>query len=116
MQHSWHYYFMAILYIVAGLLHFVKPKMYVSIMPSYIPYQRSLVYLSGIAEIVFGLLLFTTFKEIGLWGIILMLIAFIPVHIYMLKDKKFEKVAPRWVLIARIPLQFGLMFWAYWYL
>jgi len=116
-MNNWHYYLMAGIYIVAGILHFVRPRSYVSIMPSYIPYQKEMVYLSGIAEIVFGvMLLFTTLKDYALWGIILMLIAFIPVHIYMLKDKKFEKVAPRWVLILRVPLQFALMFWAYTYL
>ena len=81
---------MAGIYIVAGILHFVRPRSYVSIIPSYIPYQKEMVYLSGIAEIVFGAMLFTTLKDYALWGIILMLIAFIPVHIYMLKDKKFE--------------------------
>ena len=110
-MNNWHYYLMAGIYIVAGILHFVRPRSYVSIMPSYIPYQKEMVYLSGIAEIVFGAMLFTTLKDYALWGIILMLIAFIPVHIYM-----FEKVAPRWVLILRVPLQFALMFWAYTYL
>ncbi|MCF8715990.1 hypothetical protein JM658_14225 [Joostella atrarenae] len=113
---NWHYYLMAVLYIIAGILHFISPRKYLSIMPPYIPYKKEMVYLSGVAEILFGVLLFTTLKDYAIWGIILMLIAFIPVHIYMLKEKKFEKVAPRWVLIIRVPLQFALMFWAYSYL
>ncbi|MEL4308007.1 DoxX family protein [Joostella sp. CR20] len=113
---NWHFYFMATVYIIAGILHFVKPKMYISIVPPYFTNKKGIVYLSGLVEIALGVLLFTSFKTLALWGIIAMLIAFIPVHIYMLNDKKFEKVAPRWVLVLRVPFQFLLMFWAYAYL
>ncbi|WP_335966156.1 MauE/DoxX family redox-associated membrane protein [Galbibacter sp. PAP.153] len=116
MLHPWHFYLMAVIYIITGTLHFVKPNTYVSIMPLYIPYKKVMVYVSGLAEILLGILLFTNLKNIALWGIIIMLLAFIPVHIYMLQDKKFEKVAPKWMLILRVPLQFALMFWAYWYI
>jgi len=40
---------------------------------------------------------------------------FFLVHFYMLTGKKAAAGIPRWVLILRIPLQFGLIYWAYWY-
>ncbi|MDZ7899746.1 MAG: DoxX family protein [Arcicella sp.] len=109
-------YFMAFLYIVAGVYHFVKPKFYLYMMPSYIPAHKLMVSLSGVAEIIFGvMLLFPQTRSVGAWGIILMLISFFTVHIYMLTDEaKFYKIPKifRWI---RIPLQFLLIWWAYSY-
>lgn len=86
------------------------------IMPNYLPYPKTLVYLSGIVEIVLGIALcFETTRTLATFGIILMLAAFLPVHFYMLTDKKAAMGLPKWVLILRIPLQFGLMYWAYTY-
>ncbi len=50
-------YFMAFLYIAAGVYHFVKPKFYLYMMPPYIPAHKLMVSLSGMAEIVFGIML-----------------------------------------------------------
>ena len=44
-------YLMAPAYIVAGVLHFVVPELYVQIVPPVFPVALALVYLSGIAEI-----------------------------------------------------------------
>ncbi|MEO0333863.1 MAG: MauE/DoxX family redox-associated membrane protein [Bacteroidota bacterium] len=106
-------YAMAGLYIVAGLFHFVKPKMYKAIIPPYLPNPRALVLISGFFEIAFGLgLLFEETRSWSAWGIILMLLTFLPAHIYMLCSEKFERI-PRWALWLRIPLQFVLIYWAY---
>lgn len=37
-------------------------------------------------------------------------------HFYMLQGEKEAAGVPKWILVLRIPLQFGLMYWAYWYL
>ena len=69
-------YFMALLYVLAGVLHFLKPEFYLAIMPRYLPYHLELVYLSGLCEIICGLLLF--FKQtqsLGAWLTIALLIA-----------------------------------------
>ncbi|MEQ9442110.1 MAG: DoxX family protein [Cyclobacteriaceae bacterium] len=106
-------YIMAGVYVLAGLLHFIRPKMYVGIIPPYLPYPRALVFISGFFEIGFGIgLLFETTRSVSAWGIILMLLAFLSVHIYMLQAEKFQKL-PTWILWIRLPLQFVLMYWAY---
>jgi uncharacterized membrane protein len=117
MSSIWHLYIMALMYIIAGVMHFVKPKMYMRIMPSYLPNHKLLVHLSGIAEIVLGLALCVpVLKAIAIYGIIAMLIVFLLVHFYMLSGEKASAGIPKWILILRIPLQFGLMYWAWWYL
>lgn len=75
---------MALLYIVAGLLHFIKPKMYLKIMPPYLPAHLPLVYLSGVAEILLGIgLLIPALQVYAAWGVILLLIAVFPANVYM---------------------------------
>jgi len=87
------------------------------IMPAYLPYHKELVYLSGAAEIVLATALcIPETKTLAIAGIILMLIVFLLVHFYMLRGEKEGAGIPRWILLLRIPLQFGLMYWAYWYL
>lgn len=102
--------------ILAGLMHFIKPKVYLRIMPRYLPNHKFLVYASGIAEISLGLALcIPKLKTFAVYGIIAMLTVFLLVHFYMLSNKKASAGLPKWVLILRIPLQFGLMYWAWWY-
>ncbi len=117
MNSPWHLYLMAGMYILAGINHFIKPKMYMRIMPRYLPNPKPLVILSGIAEILLGIgLCFESTKAVSIYGIIAMLIVFLLVHFYMLSGEKASAGIPKWILILRIPLQFGLMYWAWWYL
>ncbi len=112
----WHLYVMAGMYILAGIVHFIKPKMYMRIMPRYLPYHKFFVFLSGAVEIVLGIgLCFDVTRRLSIFGIILMLAAFLPVHFYMLSNEKAAAGLPKWALILRIPLQFALMYWAYSY-
>ena len=117
MIYPWHLYLMAAIYIFSGMMHFIKPKTYLRIMPRYLPNPKLLVSLSGIAEIILGVgLCFPATKNVAIYGIIAMLIVFLPVHFYMLSSKKAGAGIPQWLLLLRLPLQLGLMYWAYWYL
>ncbi len=117
MNNPWHLYVMAGMYVVAGIMHFVKPKIYMRIMPPYLPNHKLLVSASGWAEILLGIgLCFTLSKVFAIYGIIAMLIVFLLVHVYMLSGEKASAGIPKWILILRIPLQFGLIYWAFNYL
>ena len=117
MIYPFHLYLMAVMYIFAGLMHFIKPKVYLRIMPNYLPNHKMLVFSSGLAEIVLGIgLCFSETKNLAIYGIIAMLAVFLMVHFYMLSSEKASAGIPKWVLILRIPLQFGLIYWAYAYL
>ena len=110
-------YIMAVLYIIAGIMHFIKPKMYMRIMPKYLPNHKALVLWSGAVEIVFGIgLFFAEFRDLALVGIIAMLFVFLLVHVFMLTNKESSTKIPKWILILRVPLQFVLMYWAWVYL
>jgi uncharacterized membrane protein len=107
-------YLMSGLYVLAGILHFVKPKMYIRIIPPYLPYPRILNYLAGAFEILLGIgLLFEQTRSVAAFGLILLLLAVFPANIYMYQHG--AKNIPKWVLFLRLPLQFVLIAWAYLY-
>lgn len=113
---SWHLFLLSGIFVLAGIFHFLKPKAFMRIMPLYIPYHRQLVYLSGLTEITAGIgLLFIATKSLAAWGIVTMLILFFPVHIHMLVNQKAGLGLPKTILVLRLLLQFGLIYWAYLY-
>ncbi|MCW8982387.1 MULTISPECIES: MauE/DoxX family redox-associated membrane protein [Altibacter] len=112
----WHQYLLGFLLLIAGFNHFRSPKIYERIMPPYLPATSTMVLVSGIAEMVLGLMLLNPDTQIyAAWGIIVMLLLFLSVHIHMLQNEKAALKLPKWVLWLRIPLQFVLMYWAYQY-
>ena len=105
-------------YIAAGMNHFRVPAFYIGIIPHYLPYPVILNTLAGICEIAFGLMLiFKPTRKISAWGIVLMLIAFLPVHIAMLgghTEVSGKSVTPL-LAWARLFLQPVLIAWAWWH-
>lgn len=105
-------------YIAAGINHFRIPAFYISIIPGYLPYPQILNTLAGLFEIAFGLMLiFAPTRKLAAWGIILILIAFLPVHINMLYGHTqigTTNVKPvlAW---ARLVFQPVLIMWAWWH-
>ncbi|SFB12114.1 DoxX family protein [Algoriphagus aquimarinus] len=79
-------YFMSALYILAGINHFISPEGYLRLIPEYFPAHELINILAGICEVAFGIaLLFPKTRGLASWGIILMLLAFIPAHIYFIQ-------------------------------
>jgi uncharacterized membrane protein len=79
-------YVLAMFYIVAGINHFVNPGFYFSLIPEYFVYLELINYLSGIAEVVLGIgLLFNQTRRISSYLIVLLLLAFIPSHVYFIQ-------------------------------
>lgn len=117
MNLPWHQYVMAAIYILAGINHFRVPKLYIKIIPPYLPKASLINKISGILEIIFGILLFfKSIAPIGAIGIIVLLIGFFATHFYMLNNEKASLGMPKWMLISRIFLQFFLIYWATLYL
>ena len=102
--------------IVAGLNHFRSADFYLRMMPPYLPWHLELVYISGIAEILLGILLLVRrTSAIAAWGIIALLIAVFPANLQMaLEPDQFPNI-PEMALWLRLPLQAVLIAWAYWY-
>ena len=111
---------MIAVYLAAGINHFVMPEFYYPLIPDYLGNKATLNILSGIAEIAgaVGLMIPAT-RKWAAYGIVAMLIAFLPTHIYMITDA--DKVAfdgktlPVWVALVRLlvihPILIG---WAWW--
>ena len=107
-------------YLAAGINHFRSPGSYLHIIPGYLPYPVLLNILSGALEILFALLLIWPKKrKLGAWGIIALLILFIPVHVQMVIDAPFLlgtlTVSPLIAWIRLVVLQPLLIAWAWWH-
>ncbi|RYY70954.1 MAG: hypothetical protein EOO13_04795 [Chitinophagaceae bacterium] len=114
-------YVMFALYLLAGINHFRKPESYYAIIPDWIGNVVLINTAAGIAEILLAcLLLFKVTRKWACYGIILMLLAFIPSHIYMLQIGFCREIAgqircaPAWALWIRLlVLQPLLIGWAW---
>ncbi len=107
---------MAAFYVFSGFNHFRDPAFYLNIMPPYLPAHAAAVVWSGVAEVCLGLLLlWPRGQRPAAWGIMAMLIAFLPVHVHMLVNSHLYPEAPVLVLWLRFPMQALLLAWAYWY-
>src|SRR5579875_2496278 len=80
-----------IFYLIAGINHFIHPNGYTQIIPHRLPEPAALNLLAGAAEIISGLLLlYKPTHKAGRILIILMLTAFLPVHIDMIVHAPLE--------------------------
>ncbi len=105
---------MSLLYILAGVNHFSNPEWYLKIMPTYVPYHLPLVYISGVAEFILGVLLLSqATRKLSGYSIILLLIAIYPANIQMMLDYYRSGNPYLWIAILRLPLQFILIWWAW---
>ena len=109
-------------FIIAGVLHFIVPELYVQIIPPFFPVPLVLVYLSGLAEIAVGIgLLIPRTRQPAAWATVVLLVAIFPANIYMATHGVVIDGMPgggdpselvRW---GRLPLQGLLILWALWY-
>lgn len=107
-------------YALAGINHFRSPQGYYHIMPPYLRWPVTLNILAGMFEILFALLLiFRRTRPFAALGIILMLLAFVSVHIYMVQQAPMKMgditVTPLIAWLRLVVLQPLLIAWAGWY-
>ena len=107
---------LALFMVAAGVNHFLKPRVYMHIMPPYLPRPRELVLISGMAEVLLGvLLLVPRTTQLAAWGLVALFVAVFPANLYMAQHpERFRKI-PRALLWLRLPLQGVLILWALWY-
>ena len=106
----------AAIFVFSGVNHFARPELFLQIMPPYLPLQRELVYLSGVAEIVLGvLLLIPRTSRLAAWGLIALLVAVFPANIFMAMNPELYPEVYPFVLWLRLPLQGVLIAWAWAY-
>lgn len=114
---EFHRYLIGSAFILAGILHFVKPDFFMKIMPDYLPWHKPLVLISGFFELAGGIgIMVSPLKTYAAWGLILLLLAVLPANVEMFRTYHHKRgFTPFvWALLFRLPLQFVLMWWIYW--
>ena len=109
---------LALCILAAGIAHFVVPEPFVKIVPNFLPYPLSLVYISGVFEILGAVGLLTPpVSRAAAWGLVALLIAVYPSNINMAVNHIHLNGIPNsfWFQAIRLPFQFVLVAWAYWY-
>ena len=109
---------MGLLYVIVGVKHFTNTDFFVAIVPPIINWKEEVVLVSGLIEVILGILLFfNQTRKLAAWGIILLLIAVFPANIYL-----YLSEIPREALsisknqaLFRIPFQIPLIIIAYWH-
>jgi len=107
----------SVFYVLAGVLHFVKPEPYLRIIPPYIPWHAAMVRISGAFEIWGGLgLLIPKTRRPAAWGLVALLIAVFPANIYMATHRIVAGAASVAPILTwgRLPFQLVLIWWVLW--
>jgi uncharacterized membrane protein len=107
---------LALFFVAAGINHFRATGFYLRMMPPAVPFHLAMVQISGVAEIVLGILLLVpATMVVAAWGLIALLIAVFPANLQMaLHPETFPEFTSR-ALWLRLPLQGVLIAWAWWY-
>lgn len=99
-------------FIFAGVMHFIRRQGFQAIVPNYLPFKKLIVWVSGIIEMIFGIIILikkpsNMTKRLLRW----FLIAVFPANIYMARNNipLNGKTLPKWALWGRLPLQFVMM-------
>lgn len=114
---------MGILLVVTGIAHFVLAKSFDSIVPTFLPGStRTWTYLSGVAELLIAVALFspltmkvggTSIRLIAAYAALFLFIAVFPANIKMAIDWRNRSWIGQAIAYGRLPLQFGLFYWAW---
>jgi uncharacterized membrane protein len=98
--------------ILGGMMHFINPEMYNPFIPDFLP--KDLVnYVTGILEISVGIgAIIPRYRSAGTLGILVLMLAFLPLHIIdVFKDN--PAIGSQQAALIRLPIQFVLIFWAW---
>ena len=111
-------YFMSIAYTYVGFRHFIDPNFFLAIMPNYLSMHLFFVYLTGIMEFVFGILLaFKKTRTFASYGIIVLLISVFPANLHLVESELSQSIldVTKQQTIIRLPFQGLFLFLAYWH-
>lgn len=107
--------FLVGIFTVSGVLHFVNPKPYVSIVPKPLPMKQELVMVSGAVELASAALLIAPqTRRLGGRLSTWLLLAVFPANVQMTVSA-FQKPSPGWyraATVLRLPLQAPMVAWA----
>ncbi len=111
-------YGLAFFMFVAGVNHFIHPLFYYPLIPDYLKHPELINFGAGVLEVIFALMLLSaTFRTYAAYGIILLLLLFVPSHIYFIQIGGCIPdglCTPQWVAWIRLLLIHPLLiYWAW---
>lgn len=111
-------YLMSIAYTYVGVRHFIDPNFFLAIMPNYLSMHLFFIYLTGLMEVVFGLLLaFRKTRKFASYGLIILLLIVFPANIHLVESELSQSIleVSKEQTIIRLPFQGLLLILAYWH-
>jgi uncharacterized membrane protein len=110
---------LAALFLFAGTVHLLNPRLFLPIMPPWIPFHVPCIVVSGICEWAGGVGLLIPDARIQFaagWGLLLLLLAVFPANLYMATAQIRIHGMPShpWMTWARLPLQPVIMLGVSW--
>ena len=94
----------------SGTLHLVRPEVFDALIPTFLPSPRAWTYVSGVAELaVAGAVALPRTRRRGGLAAAALLVAVFPGNLWMVVE---PGDVPRWIAVARLPLQVPLVLWA----
>jgi uncharacterized membrane protein len=109
---------MSIAYAYVGVRHFIDPDFFLAIMPNYLTFHLEFVYLSGLAEVILGLMLLSKkTRKTGAIGLIILLILVFPANIHLVQSELSQSIlgVTKNQSIYRLPFQGVFILIAYWH-
>ena len=110
---------LAALFVFTGTVHLVNPRLFLPIMPPWIPWPMGCIVVSGVLELLGGVGLLipnAAIRKLAGIGLILLLIAVFPANVYMAAAHiQVHGIPSRpWMAWARLPFQPLLMAAVWW--
>jgi uncharacterized membrane protein len=103
---------LGIFMIWGGVNHFLKPTFYVPFVPDFLPVREAFVALSGGVEILLGIAaLVPRLRPAAGWGIMVLMFAFLPVHVWDVFRSE-PAIGSHAAALIRLPIQFVFILWA----
>lgn len=89
----------------AGVQHFRTPILFLNFVPSFLPFKIAIIYISGLVELIVGVLLFIkNYQGIGAFILFVLMIIFLPIHIWDVFSAT-PAIGSHQAALIRLPLQ-----------
>lgn len=111
-------WFWTLLLAAAGIAHVAKPDFFLAYYPDYLPFPGAAVWATAWVEwLLAALIWLPRYRRMAWFSITLLMVCYLPVHLYLITDHARilhpEPAVPLWLAWVRLPLQLGLIAWAY---